>query len=123
MRGYVIESDSDENDLKAQIREEMVNKLAAEWNQINRRIEERNWRSRDERMDEDDFDADQADECAYIAEEKALELNPNLSKDEIDEVREKASEEYYKERDRRDNEIYLRRDVIEELLSDFLGQG
>jgi hypothetical protein len=123
MRGYVFTNDpeSDENGdltLKGKIREEMVGKLATEWNMINQKIEMRGWLSRDERMDEEDYHADQAADCADVAEERALELNPNLSKDEIDEVREKASGEYYQELKKKDNEIYLRKQVIEELLSE-----
>ena len=123
MRGYtfVTELEYDDNDeltLKSQIRQEMVQKLASEWNDINRRIEERSWRSRDESYDEADYHAERADEDAYQALNEAEESNPNLSKDDRDEIKEKAINAYYAKLDKKEKEIYLRRDVIEELLAD-----
>lgn len=124
MRGFVFEDDVqeyDENDeltLKSKIRQEMVEKLAGEWNMINRKIEERSWRSRDERMDEDDYHSDRAADNADDAIDRALKDNPNLTEEEMEEIRVKAEEEYYKELDKKENEIYLRRDVIEDLLRD-----
>lgn len=124
MRGFVFDDDvleygdDDELDLKSKIRQEMVEKLAAEWNQINRKIEERSWRSRDERDDEADYYADRACDEGDNAVYDALKENPNLSEEEQNEIRKNAEEHYYKELDKKNNEIYLRRDVIEDLLRD-----
>jgi len=123
MRGYTFEIDLDYDDdgeptLKSKIREEMVQNLASEWNVINRRIEERSWRSRDERLDEDDYHSEMAAENGYDAVSQAEEANPNLSEEEKNKIKQDAIDAYYKQVQAQENEIYLRRDVIEELLAD-----
>lgn len=124
MRGYVIADeyleydDNGELTMKSQIRKEMVEKLAGEWNNINRKIEERSWRSRDERMDEADYHGEMAEEDAYSALSEAEETNPNLTPEEKKEIKQKAIDAYYSELDKKENEIYLRKQVIEELLND-----
>lgn len=61
------------------------------------------------------------DLCQYIdyneAEYAALEKNPNLSKDEIAELRESAVENFYKEVDEKKKEPLVRMNVIEEMLN------
>lgn len=124
MRGFVIDEnlieydDNGELTLKSKIREEMVQKLASEWNEINRKIEMRSWASRDERMDESDYHAEMADSYADDLEYDAEKKNPNLTDPERKEIREKAIESYWENKNNKDREIYVRRDVIEELLSD-----
>lgn len=124
MRGFVIDEnlieydDNGEQTLKSQIREEMVKKLASEWNEINRKIEMRSWASRDERMDEGDCHAEMADSYADDLEYDAVQKNPNLTPSERKEIREKAIASYWENKNNKDREIYVRRDVIEELLSD-----
>lgn len=124
MRGFVFEDDVqeyDENDelnLKSQIRQEMVQKLAAEWNDLNRKIEERSWRSRDDRCEEDDYHSEMADENAYMALSEAEESNPNLTPEEKEKIKQQATDAYYAEVKKKENEICLRRDVVEELLRD-----
>lgn len=129
MRGYVFFDEDkieyDENDeptLKHKIREEMVQKLASECNEINNRIEQRSWRDRDELDSEADYHAEMADEFAYSQLEKAEKLhNSNgleLSPEDHKLIREKAINLYYEQKASKDNEIHLRKQVIEDLLSE-----
>ena len=125
MRAYVIENDSHYNDLnsddgmvalKAKIREEMIGKLAAEWNVLNRRIEESSWRSH--MYEEQDYLAEMCQESVYEAVEEAKDKNPGITKDELREVRQAAEDKFYEEIHKKDQEIYTRKQVIEELLSE-----
>ena len=127
MRAYVIENDSHYDDLnsddgmvalKAKIREEMIGKLAAEWNTINRRIEESSWRSRDDMYEEQDYLAEMSQESVYEAVEEAKDKNPGITKDELREVRQAAEDKFYEEIHKKDQEIYTRKQVIEDLLSE-----
>lgn len=125
MRAYVIENDSHYNDLnsddgmvalKAKIREEMIGKLAAEWNVLNRRIEESSWRSH--MYEEQDYLAEMCQESVYEAVEEAKDKNPGITKDELREVRQNAEDKFYEEIHKKDQEIYTRKQVIEDLLSE-----
>lgn len=125
MRAYVIENDSHYNDLnsddgmvalKAKIREEMIGKLAAEWNVLNRRIEESSWRSH--MYEEQDYLAEMCQESVYEAVEEAKDKNPGITKDELREVRQEAEDKFYEEISKKDQEIYTRKQVIEDLLSE-----
>jgi hypothetical protein len=118
MRGFIIENDFDESDIKSQIRQEMIKKLASEWNEINSRIERNSWRDEDDRSNEAEYHAEMADEFADNQISLAENKNPNLTHSEKKEIRSKALDEYYAAKDAKDNEIYLKRDVIEELLSE-----
>jgi hypothetical protein len=122
MRGYVLERDEDEedseSDLKAEIREQMIAKLAGEWNIIHRQIEERSWRSREERYEEADYLAGLADDYACHKVDQALEANPNLTESEQAELRQQVEDEFYQDQKKKENEIYLRKQVVEELLSE-----
>jgi myo-inositol-1-phosphate synthase len=118
MRGYKIEADFNESPLKTKIREEMVNKLAEEWNKIHNRMERLSWRERDEIDDEADFHSEIAEEAAANAVSFALKENPSLSAEEQKQIEEKEKADYYAEVERKANEPYLRLEVIEELLSD-----
>ena len=116
---YVEELEYDENDkltVKSQLRKDVVDNLVKEWNQINRTIERRSWRDRDERLDEESYHADQADEFSYNKEGDALKENPNLTKEELKEIRKMARDEYYAQVEEEENKIYLRQDAIEEML-------
>ena len=127
MRAYVVENDSHYDQLnsddgmvalKAKIREEMIGKLAAEWNTINRRIEESSWRSRDDMYEEQDYLAEMCQEQVYEAVEEAKEKNPGLTKEELRDIRQAAEDKFYEEIHKKDQEIYTRKQVIEELLSE-----
>lgn len=127
MRAYVIENDSHYDQLnshdgmvalKAKIREEMIGKLAAEWNQINRRIEEDSWRSHEDMYEEQDYLAEMCQESVYEAVEEAKDKNPGITKEELRDIRQAAEDKFYEEISKKDQEIYLRRNVIEELLSE-----
>jgi hypothetical protein len=127
MRSYVIENDSHYSDLhgddpilamKAKIREEMIGKLCAEWNTINRRIEESSWRSRGDMYEEQDYLAEMCQEQVYEAVEEAKDKNPGITKEELQDIRQAAEDKFYEEIQKKDQEIYLRRDVIEELLAE-----
>jgi hypothetical protein len=126
MRAYVIENDSHYDQLnsddgmvalKAKIREEMIGKLAAEWNTINRRIED-SWRSQEELCADQYYLAEMCQEQMYEAVEEAKEANPNITKEELRDIRQAAEDSFYEEISRKDQEIYTRKQVIEELLSE-----
>ena len=127
MRAYVIENDSHYDQLnsddgmvalKAKIREEMIGKLAAEWNQINRRIEEDSWRSHEDMYEEQGYLAEMCQESVYEAVEEAKEKNPGLTKEELRDIRQAAEDKFYEEIHKKDQEIYTRKQVIEDLLSE-----
>jgi hypothetical protein len=119
MRGFVMENTfEDESDLKSKIREEMIQKLASEWNVINKKLESLSWRERDEIADESEFHSEIAEEAAANEIAFALKNNPNLSDEEQKEIGEKAKDSYYAEVDKKANEPVLRMEVIEELLAD-----
>jgi hypothetical protein len=113
MRSYVILDDSlNDESMQSRIKLEMISKLVDEWNRLDR--------STDyicPADEEHDMLGDLADEIAYEAEYAALEKNPNLSKDEIAELREEAIENFYKEVDEKKNEPLIRMNVIEEMLN------
>jgi hypothetical protein len=104
--------------MKATIREEMINKLAAEWNDVHTRIEHDSWRSREDRDDEADYWGEICCERMDSAEDIALQKNPNLIKEEREEVRKKASDALSNERRLKESEKHMRLEVIEGLLSD-----
>jgi len=89
MRGYKIEVDFNESPLKTKIREEMVNKLAEEWNKIHNQMERLSWRERDEIDDEADFHSEIAEEAAANAVSFALKENPSLSAEEQEQIAKK----------------------------------
>ena len=119
MRGYKIEGEfNNDSDLKAQIREEMVAKLAAVWNSINRQMERLSWRERDEVDDEEDYHSEMAEESAAVAVSAALKKDSNLSEEEQKRIAEQEKAAYYAKVREKQNEPLLRLEVIEELLSD-----
>lgn len=120
-RGFIYDPETDDNGeetLKSKIRHEMIQKLASEWNEYHQKIEQASWRDEHERADEADYHACMAEDSIYQAEEDALEKNPNLSKEEILAIRQKAEDDYYAEVKLQQNEKHLRIEVIEGLLSD-----
>jgi len=121
MRGYMMEPEFDDNGeetLKSQIRHEMVEKLAKEWNEYHTKIEQASWVDPMERMDEEDFHAERAKDEAYQAEEDAREKNSTLTDAQAQDIRKKAIEVYYEERRKQERVNHDRIEVIEELLSD-----
>lgn len=123
MRGFVRSDDGDCDDdgnesLRFQIRQEMIQKLASEWNETHQRIERQSWRDQDELDDEADFHACQVEDIRYAAKEEAAEKNPNLSKEELRDIAQKAEDAYYAEVDKNRNLDHERLSVIEELLGE-----
>lgn len=125
MRGFVIERndegdmDEDGNEsLRFQIRQEMIQKLASEWSDTHRRIEERSWRDQDDLNDEADYHSENALDAAYQAAEEAKEKNPDLSKEELQAIGQKAEDDYYAEVDKKARVDHERLAVIEELLGE-----
>lgn len=122
MCGFVIENeetdDNGELTLKAEIRREMVGKLAQEWNDYHTRIEQRGWISDEERYQEADYHACMAGDAAYEAASDAEEKNPDISKEELAAIRQKAEDEYYAEVNKRARLDHERIAVIEELLGE-----
>ncbi len=121
MRGFVMDGEYDETGeetLKSTIRREMVSKLASEWNEYHQKIEQKSWVSDDERHDEADYLAEQAQDLAYDAECEAEEKNPNITKEELSAIRQKAIDDFYEEVNKKARIDHDRIEVIEELLSD-----
>ncbi len=127
MRGWTFIDDAtpsdhyDENGeltLKGKIREEMINKLASQWNEIHNKMERDSFRSEEDRDNEADYLACRAEEEEDSAVEEALKKNPNLSMEEQNSVREEASRKFYKAQQDKDQEDILRKDTLEELLAD-----
>ena len=118
MRGFVIENEIEESDLKSKIRQEMIEKLAAEWNAENRKAEKYQFRCDEEIDEEADYLACMAENVIDSAVGKALHENPNLSKEEIQAISDKAVEDYNREYYEKANEALTRMDVIEELLGE-----
>lgn len=119
MRGYKIEIETDENDLKAQIRKEMIDKLAAEWNCLNSQIERNSWRSREMDDEYSDYHAEMAEEYinGALDEEERAKGSP-LTPEEENVIKDSAGKEYDAKLRERENEPYIRLEVIEELLGE-----
>jgi len=125
MRGFVLDGEYDENDeetMKSKIRREMVQKLAAEWNETHRKIEERSWRDEREMDDEADYLADRCADIVYETVEKAEAKNPSITKEELQEVKQKAEDAFYAEVDAKKRIDHQRLEVIEELISELGGR-
>jgi len=147
MRGFQIEDrdgDFDENDepsLKRKIREEMIGKLASEWNEYHTRLEHRSWRSQEDRDEEAGYLSEMAEEYASDKMAKFIESgnasfseddlfefykrNSNLPEEiraEIGKMERKFLDEFYAKQKEKNSEDALRIQVIEELLSDLGGR-
>ena len=124
MRTFVIERtdegdmDEDGNEsLRFQIRQEMIQKLASEWNDAQTKIEQRSW-DEEGREQEADYLAEMASDRMYEAECEAEEKNPDITKEEIHVIRERAREEFYAEVDKKGRIDHERLAVIEEMLGE-----
>lgn len=111
------DNDSPEK-IKREMKMQMIEKLASEWNDIHNQIERRGWRDDYERDCEDDYHSERIEELEDEAIYEAEQANPNLTKDEKHEIRLKVYEDYDKERRKEENKIYLKREAIEELMRD-----
>lgn len=123
MRGYVMMDDRDDScdDEKdpfqierEKIRDEIIQKLVSEWNQINNQIERRSWRDRDERMDVEDFHAERISELRADAYASKIDV----SKEEAKLAQQEAEDAYNQARELEERKPYLRMEVIEQLLGD-----
>jgi hypothetical protein len=117
VRDYVVDSFDSESKIKAEIRNEMIAKLASEWNQINNQIE---MESFDDELQSQkaDYHAEMADEYVQNCLYGLLKKNPNVTPEEKAEFIKKTQNEYYEEVSQEENKIYLRQQVIEELLGE-----
>ncbi len=121
MRGFVLDSEYDENDeetLKSQIRREMVQKLASEWNETQQKIEERSFRCEEDIDAEADYLSEMCADAMDTAECEAERANPSITKEELREIRDKASDAFYAEVDKKKRVDHQRLEVIEELLGE-----
>jgi len=122
MRGVFISSiERDENgdlSLKGKIREEMINKLAEEWNTLNAKLERESFRSQEDLDAEADYFAEMAEDFADTEIDKAIKVYPNLTKSEINDFRNQLIKSYMNKMGDRINEMALRMEVIEQLLSE-----
>jgi len=117
MRGWTLYREFDnEPDLKKKIREEMINKLASEWNDTNRKMEARQFRSQEDLDEEQVYIHEQLMDRAYDAESAALEKG--ATEEEAKKIREDAYQAAEKELADKDSEDSARMNVIEELLHD-----
>lgn len=126
MRSFVIEDeDIDADDeigkMKLEIKKEMINKLASEWNSLNNQIESRRYQT----MNDDYADAftdvheDQVEDEAHAVYEKAIKEGKSKAEARQlkDEARERIWEELEEEHAKVDRKPYIRMEVIEELLA------
>lgn len=127
MRSFIIEDecDVDSNDeigkMKLEIKKEMINKLASEWNSLNAQIERNQYRN----MNDDYADAftdayeDQVEDEAHAVYEKARAEGKSKAEARQlkDEARERIWEELEEEQVKVDRKPYMRMEVIEELLA------
>lgn len=115
MRGWkMIRESDDEYDMKKKIREEMINKLASEWNENHQRLEARQFRSQEDIDEESHWIYECLMEKAYDAETAALEKG--ATEEEAKKIREDAYEAAAEEQRNKENENATRLNVIEELL-------
>ena len=119
MRDYVLleEFDRDENDQltpKSTIREQMIKDLAKQWNEIEQAIERRSYA--DDWELAEDYHREARYEFVMDRVDLAVRANPNLSKEEIKEIKDMAKDEYEHLREQEDNKIYLQQQGIEEML-------
>ena len=118
-RGWTMMTEHDESELKAKIRSEMIDKLAAEWNAIHDRMERRSFRSREDIDEEDDYISDQYDEQIDGELAKAEEAKGSpLTRDESLDVSDKLREDIRRAAGLSSDEDYTKLVVIEELLGD-----
>lgn len=118
--------------LKSQIRREMVEKLAAEWNELNSKLEERSFRSREERDEEAEYLGDQAESYAddRIGDWAAAQgLDPDVVSGpkrkwppEVREHYDKLIEEYHESHKSNADDTALRMQVVEELIGELGGR-
>ena len=125
MRGYKLYDlpgeDSDESSdpvaaMRAKVREEMVNKLAEEWNAVHSRIE-RQFFMRGEIGYEDGYE-DELDSYLDEVAHQAICKDPSLTEERLAEIVGDAKREFRSSAEKRDEEQRLRLSVIEELLGD-----
>lgn len=127
-RGYVFmdedECQSEDSldahaQMRKQIRNEMIAKLAAEWNVIHNKIERQSYlfeEHSDYTREYEDYHAEQVEETG---EESYSEvINNGGTEEEAKEARTKAKEDYWDQVRAKENEDYLRLQVIEEMLSE-----
>lgn len=116
-RGYVIEKDMDDmSDLEREIHEEMIKRLANEYNRLNNEIERRSFISEEDQDNYYDYLSECANDYADSKLEKDVEKKPHISQDEIRDLHRIYMEEYYQEQEKKRNKIYVERDAVEALL-------
>ena len=133
-RGFVVESESGGDDLRAEVRREMIAKLAAEWNMLNAQIERRSFRSREEAEDEAEYLAEMASAYAddHLSERAAAEGVDvsNLPGDiyrwpeDAKKLHRSLEDEFYKHRKDSDvdSDLALRAEVVQEMISELGGR-
>jgi len=132
-RDFEFESD-DEGEgegesLRSQIRREMIGKLAAEWNELNSRREERSFRSREERDEEDQARYENAQERAWEAmsgwaeaHDITLDIDDYKQKSWPPEAREQFEKFVVEFSKSESDDTGLRMQVVEELIGELGGR-
>jgi hypothetical protein len=129
------EGDTDENGeltLRGQVRQEMVRKLADEWNQVHGRMEERSFRSDEDREAEDEAMGERAEDYAHekldawLAEtgQTGVKLGHHKSSwpRDVYAKHEEFIREFYSDIKDHDRENVERLSVIEEMLGELGGR-
>lgn len=130
MRSFIIEDeyDVDSNDeiavMKLEIKKEMINKLASEWNSLNKQMECRQYREMsDDYSDRADafveVNEDQVNDKAWYEYDQALKAGKTEEEAKAikAETAEKLWAELEHERRVEENKPYIRMEVIEDLLA------
>lgn len=120
MRSYTFDdADVDYDDpisvMRHEVKEKVVQALMEKWNSLNRILEMRSWRDRDERMDEDDYIADQLSETYQDSYDAAI--SNGSSEDEAREIAEKDRQKHEDAIEAEYNRPAIEMELIEEQMA------
>jgi len=123
-RGFHVEprdTDLDEDGeltLRGKIRQEMIQKLASEWNAAHGRAEERSFRSDEDRDAEADMLSEVAQDRAYEEASRQVEGFDEMSKRDQDRAMQPFVDAFFKEQKEKDSVDAERLSVIQEMLGE-----
>jgi len=121
-RSYVIEDSCDEDEEtgeptpRQKAREKLVAELAAKWNDAHHRIEQRSWRSDEDRDAEADYLGEMAEERAITVEADALAAG--ASAEDAKQAGDAAAQAFHAEINERNQLVHEELAAIEDLLGE-----
>jgi hypothetical protein len=102
--------------MRKQIRTEMIEKLVAEWNCLNRKIERESYLEEFQIAEYEDYHSEQVTEIGLDAFDQAIKAGK--SKEEASQAKEDAENRYWDQSNLEESKDFVRMEVIEELLSE-----